>query len=667
MSVGSGAPFNEHTGNGVAVAFAYGFTLLDEADLVVEVGGVATSAYSVSGLGNTGGGTVTMDSAPASGASVLLKREIALTRSADYQTNGDLQAATLNDDLDRLWMAIQGVSSDVGSALRSETPDVLDLLPGPSSRANKLQGYDSDGQPVLVAPTSGDATDLALQLRSTDDGTEGGGQIGHSDLIDYDDDTVSGRVQQLGVTAKSCGAVGDGNANDYAAILAMLTAHKNVLFTEGTYHLGDWSTSDRIFDLTARGDGLRIETEGDVEFTVNTTANVNPVVFYLRGNNNSFFGRMKFRDLNYSRADSRGIIPFTLDAFGADWRGITFDGIKGEDCYTPFVCATQSTTRVRGIHIKQLIAIDCNRGANFQNQGDDVVIDQLYCERVERAYFAYGVTGHRVNIFTRENYGTTGSVNIARAVGGYDTTDIRINYHSRDNVLDLNHVLVDHIDLLGGTISGIKVHMDIRGSTAYDPARIVNYTGSGGSETTSASSNNTYDIELSGSCDAQARPVEVVASFASKRSMTFTPGRFFEADQSLYDAFFTNTAPAGAAAAWDAPTPPAIGNGNLSRSYFVEGGSCTVYYSMLAGSTTTFGTGDWTFQLPFPASQSATGAALILDTGTGYYTGTAMVEAGSSDVTVYPSQAPASTAVRSTTPMTWATGDQLQFSLTYRM
>lgn len=490
-------------------------------------------------------------------------------------------------------------------------------------------------------------------------------------LNDVNDLVYNGK-DQAGITPVNVldptfGVVGNGIANDYTALNTIFATYKKIVIPGGTYHLGDWDASSRIFDLTSVGDGLCIETTGDVLFTVNTTTNSNPVVFYLRGNNNSHFGRMRFADLNYSRTDSRGIIPFTLDAFGADWQGITFDEIIANECYTAFVCATQSTTRVRGVHIKKLVAIDCNRGANFQNQGDGVVIDHLYCERVERTYFAYGMTGHRVNIFGEDNYGTTGAVNIARAVGGYDTTDVIINYHSRNNTVDLCHVLIDHIDLLGGTISNIKVHLDIEGSTAYDPARIVNYTGSGGSETSSASSNNTFDIELSGSCDAQARPVDVVASFASKRSMKFHPGRFFEADQSLYDAFFTNTSPTGAAAAWSAPTPPSIGDGNLARSYYVEGGSCTVHYSLLAGSTTTFGTGDWTFTLPFPASQSATGAALMLDSGTGYYTGTAVVAAGSSTVTVYHSGAPATTGVRSNTPMTWATDDTLQFSITYRL
>ena len=58
MSVGSGVPYNAYTGNGLSTVFAYGFTLLAAADLVVTIDGVVTGAYTVSGLGVAAGGSI---------------------------------------------------------------------------------------------------------------------------------------------------------------------------------------------------------------------------------------------------------------------------------------------------------------------------------------------------------------------------------------------------------------------------------------------------------------------------------------------------------------------------------------------------------------------------------------------------------------------------------
>lgn len=459
-------------------------------------------------------------------------------------------------------------------------------------------------------------------------------------------------------------AVGDDVANDYAALNAAFAAAKTIIIPEGTYYLGSWDSSTRIFDFTTLGENINIITVGKVKFTVTTVGNVNPVVFYLRGNSHSNFGVMYFGDKNYSRTDSRGIIGVTLDAFGADWEDIQFDGLHGEEIYGLFVAATQTTTRVRNIRFGPSSAIDCNRGINCQNQGDDLFCEYLYTERVERTYFSYGCSGHRLTIFGYENYGTTGAVNISRAVGGYNTTDIQINYSSRDNSVDLYHVLINHIDLLGGTISGIKVHVDIEGAVAYDAVRLVNYSGSGGPESSAASSNNVFDVEISGVCDSNARPVTVVATYASKQQIKFTASRYLQLSQSLLTAFnLSGLSGVGATAAWSASVAPAIGDGTLTRTYRVVDGICYCHYSLVAGASTTFGTGDWEFTLPFPATQAATGAAYLLDSGTATFVGTAKIAVGSSLVKIYPDNA--ATAVRSNTPFTWAAPDALEFSLIY--
>ncbi|MWT46739.1 hypothetical protein GP951_25705, partial [Escherichia coli] len=68
---------------------------------------VITSGYTVSGVGNIGGGDVIFITPPASGSVVMLERVVPTYRLTDYQDNGDLLADTVNKDFDRLWMAIQ--------------------------------------------------------------------------------------------------------------------------------------------------------------------------------------------------------------------------------------------------------------------------------------------------------------------------------------------------------------------------------------------------------------------------------------------------------------------------------------------------------------------------------------------------------------------------------
>lgn len=196
MSVGSGVPYNAHTGNGVTTVFSYGFTLLDEDDLVITINGVVTSAYTVSGIGVAAGGSVTFSSAPANGAAVLLQRVIQLVRATEYPTNGDLLAETLNGDLDRLWMAVQNTDADGARSLRVPEIGLLPELPAAAARASLLLGFDEDGNPQMVAPVAGTATALAADLISSALSTKNAGQVGYNAALAYAAGTVGAALRR---------------------------------------------------------------------------------------------------------------------------------------------------------------------------------------------------------------------------------------------------------------------------------------------------------------------------------------------------------------------------------------------------------------------------------------------------------------------------------------
>jgi len=225
MTIGSGVPYNLHTGNGVTTTFAYGFTVLAAADLVATVNGAPASVV-VNNVGVPAGGTVDFSVAPANGAEIILKRVLTLQRLVEYQTNGDLLATTINADLDRLLMLIQGVSADAARSLRAPFPESLDDLPAAALRANTLMAWDSNGQATTALPVSGSATDLALNLLNATDPTKGdvliGSKLELAGAVASNQHAVNeARIVDL---KSGFGAVLDGVADDTAKLNAAIAA-----------------------------------------------------------------------------------------------------------------------------------------------------------------------------------------------------------------------------------------------------------------------------------------------------------------------------------------------------------------------------------------------------------------------------------------------------------
>ncbi len=214
MSVPNQTPYNIYTANGLTTVFAYEFYLISASDIQVTINGnEVTSGYTVSGVGNTGGGEITFLTAPANGATVIFERVTPTYRLTDYQDNGDLLADTVNKDFDRLWMAIQRAFFDLGFALTrpflggpfdakgyrisnlndpvndqdaatkkyvvenvnanfSRTLRVpegsINILPDAASRKGKVHTYDSaTGQPLLIPAGQLSVGDI-LNLSSSD-------------------------------------------------------------------------------------------------------------------------------------------------------------------------------------------------------------------------------------------------------------------------------------------------------------------------------------------------------------------------------------------------------------------------------------------------------------------------------------------------------------------
>jgi hypothetical protein len=148
--------------------FAYTFEVYDKDDLVV------LQDYTVDGVGNDGGGKVTLSSVATAGDVITIYRNMALERTTDYQNSGDFLAAEVNEDFDRLWLAIQ---QNATTDSRSVRKPVLDLdsinmeLPVASDRAHRLLAFDSTGAVEPVDYLKAQEVTILTEDTFTGDGT----------------------------------------------------------------------------------------------------------------------------------------------------------------------------------------------------------------------------------------------------------------------------------------------------------------------------------------------------------------------------------------------------------------------------------------------------------------------------------------------------------------
>ena len=140
--------FNAYTANGATTVFPYGFLITAEEDLQVSVAGVVvTTGFTVSGVGDEGGGSVTFSVAPLNGQKVLLELFPILKRTTDYQQFGDWLATVANLDFDRLVLMMQRAFRDITQSLRLEVDSSASaLLPTPV--ANKALFWNSTGDAI---------------------------------------------------------------------------------------------------------------------------------------------------------------------------------------------------------------------------------------------------------------------------------------------------------------------------------------------------------------------------------------------------------------------------------------------------------------------------------------------------------------------------------------
>lgn len=156
MTVSAQTPINRSTGNGVTTVFPYTFKIIAEGDIEVSVDDVVKTLnadYTVSGAGADAGGNVTMTTAPASLTTVVRRRNMALTRTTDYQDQGLLPAATLDNDIDAPVLMIQQLNERLDRTFSLPVSSSADsAMPAPT--AGYVIGWDALGESLTNLPAA---------------------------------------------------------------------------------------------------------------------------------------------------------------------------------------------------------------------------------------------------------------------------------------------------------------------------------------------------------------------------------------------------------------------------------------------------------------------------------------------------------------------------------
>lgn len=267
MSVTNQIPYAQYTAAPGATVFQTGFRVILSTDLVVRKDGVVVSSgFTLNGLNQPAGLDVVFGVPMVGGEIIELLRQVPLVRLTDYQQLGDFLSFVVNNDFDRLWMAQQEQAAKILGVLRVPYPETIGELPASGARASKVLGFDINGAPVLYSPASavGEAENInfvpygsiaasnvqaAIEELVDEQGAVAGaifdtlaGDAGSS-LIGFKTAPAGSVARHVHdrlrdrISVRDFGAVGDGVANDTAALQAALDVGGLVFFPPGTYRI----------------------------------------------------------------------------------------------------------------------------------------------------------------------------------------------------------------------------------------------------------------------------------------------------------------------------------------------------------------------------------------------------------------------------------------------
>ena len=181
MTVSSAQNKVSYAGDGSTTVFSVPFLFQANADITAilrdgqgaETTWVEGTDYTLSGAGDSSGGTLTATTAPANGEKLTIKRVVSLTQETDYPEGGQFPAQAHEDALDRGTMADQQLQEQIDRTVKLKSTSALSDIDFPEPGADEIIKWKADGSGLetkkagdlgtLVVGTDIQAQDAELQ------------------------------------------------------------------------------------------------------------------------------------------------------------------------------------------------------------------------------------------------------------------------------------------------------------------------------------------------------------------------------------------------------------------------------------------------------------------------------------------------------------------------
>jgi len=177
MTLAAATTRDDYVATSGQTVFPYTFTALVDSDVEVLKNGIALTLgagndYTISGIG-AGSGNVTLNVGAATGDKIAIYLDMPIARTTNYQNSGAFLALDVNGDMNKAYLAMQQITTDMQAAIRRPEADPATIgmeLPVAADRSQKLLAFDSSGA-VTVKSYLGDKTQVLSRDTFTGDGT----------------------------------------------------------------------------------------------------------------------------------------------------------------------------------------------------------------------------------------------------------------------------------------------------------------------------------------------------------------------------------------------------------------------------------------------------------------------------------------------------------------